>query len=120
MGTVAERCFPGLLAAAERDPFCFADFEFDRFETGSGVGTVTERLVGGVSTGAPPVGSRREFEDGGRRGGYFWFFRHDLCSIGIWRLDRAGREKCRGGVVSSPKFVARGVEFNAGWARNRL
>jgi len=52
----------GPFAAAEIDRLFDVDGEFQRFEFGTGMGTITERLIFGSSAGAPEMGPRFTFD----------------------------------------------------------
>jgi hypothetical protein len=62
MSPVTEGTIPGLLAGAKGVVLFLSDLNFFWSKGGTFMGTITERLLGGFSAGAPPVITRLKFE----------------------------------------------------------
>jgi len=67
-----------MLATTQSHLLLFGNFEFHGTEFGVLVGTIAKRLILGLPTATPPIGSRLHFKDGRACGRNRWFCHHDL------------------------------------------
>ena len=74
MRAVAKRFVAGVLAVAQRDLFRFVDHDLHRLKPSALVAAVAIRLVARLSTGAPPIRSQFNLENGGLFAGDGWLF----------------------------------------------